>query len=860
MATLPTLNGASPLDADDGSYLTFSQDATETRSSNLDNTPADFGTMDTGLTWEIVYSLTNALTNDTYALAIRIVSGATILAAADSGGTFTQVDPNVNSTLDSTGSDTFAYVNTTADKATWDAATIELRQTHTKNQGFDTTAIQVDYAAFDGTYTTASTNTNVNANTDALTLTEQAATVSLDREIVAGTDALTLTERTATITAPVNTNVLAGTAGLSLTTFGASVGAGTTVAAAVAALTLSVHAATITSYPPAVDEVGTYDGTYLGNPTLGSTALIDDGGADTSVTFDGAGDYVELGSIGSAATLAAAGGTVTIEAWINQDAGGDSLQRIFEKGSSGAAVDGYGMYVEPTTGEVTLAVNGTSVSTSSGLATTGSTHHIVGIIRADGSWNVYVDDTSAGSGAASALPAIPSATANARLGAAAYAASNFFDGRLDEVAIYGDELTTAEITEHYNFGAPTHVTVNAATDALTLTTLAASVGSDTNVSTNVDALTLTTFAAGVSIATQLSATFSTTNADTADADVHVSALSTFSTTNADTASISAHQNIPAGVVALTVTGLQASVGAGVNVQAGTDAMTLTAFPAAVAAGSTIAASTAILTLTTHAAGVRTDTSVSANTASLTLTTYPATLSDDTNVSAGTVSLTLTTFAAGVNAGLNVAAGTDALTLTTYPVAVAAGNSIVASTAVLTLSTLQATVEHDIIVAAGTDALVLATYGATVSLAVSSDTNVAANVDALTLSESAATVAYYPMYLSSALDVVPESRRIQEGDTTAGRMLSSFVVEGGGPVSLINAASVTLTIKEDDNTLILDDGSCEIVDAENGIVEYIATVISLTEGSYRARWEITWTHSAGVSAVPTRSYALVEVTN
>lgn len=153
MADLGTLNGASPINASDDTRHSFTADLTETASFALDNTPADFATMDS-LSWQVEYARANAGGDDQYDLAIRIVNGATILAAADSGGTFQTVATNITNTTDTTSSVTaFSYVNTTANKATWDGASIELQQVYTKTKGADVNNLTVDYVAITGAYT-----------------------------------------------------------------------------------------------------------------------------------------------------------------------------------------------------------------------------------------------------------------------------------------------------------------------------------------------------------------------------------------------------------------------------------------------------------------------------------------------------------------------------------------------------------------------------------------------------------------------------------------------------------------------------------------------------------------------------------
>ena len=155
MTALGTLVPASPLDASDDSRLLFTDDTDETLTRALGDTPVDFGNMDTS-SWLVEYRQ-QGYVNDTLDLDIRIMNGATVLAAADSGGTFESVATGITSTTDVTSSATgFAYENTAASKTTWDGASVELRQTHAASKGSDGCHIEVDYVAITGTYTISS--------------------------------------------------------------------------------------------------------------------------------------------------------------------------------------------------------------------------------------------------------------------------------------------------------------------------------------------------------------------------------------------------------------------------------------------------------------------------------------------------------------------------------------------------------------------------------------------------------------------------------------------------------------------------------------------------------------------------------
>lgn len=89
----------------------------------------------------------------------------------------------------------------------------------------------------------AASDTNVNANVDALILTEQQATVNAETNVNAGVDALTLTESQSTVNA--ETNVNANVANLTLTENQATIKADTSVSAGVDALTLTEQAADV---------------------------------------------------------------------------------------------------------------------------------------------------------------------------------------------------------------------------------------------------------------------------------------------------------------------------------------------------------------------------------------------------------------------------------------------------------------------------------------------------------------------------------------------------------------------------------------------------------------------------------------
>ena len=161
MASLTPLQGALPLDLSDDARLAFTPNTNlEVLTRLLDNMDADFGNMDT-LSWKVEY-LQVGRDDDTVGLDVRIMNGATVLAAADAGGTWVVVDADVTNTTDVTAGPTaFVYVNTAASKTEWDGASVELRQNWSKSKGGDGVHIEVDFAEFTGTYTVVAASQTV---------------------------------------------------------------------------------------------------------------------------------------------------------------------------------------------------------------------------------------------------------------------------------------------------------------------------------------------------------------------------------------------------------------------------------------------------------------------------------------------------------------------------------------------------------------------------------------------------------------------------------------------------------------------------------------------------------------------------
>jgi len=150
-------------------------------------------------------------------------------------------------------------------------------------------------------------------------------------------------------------------------------------------------------------------------------------------------------------------------------------------------------------------------------------------------------------------------------------------------------------------------------------------------------------------------------------DTTVNATTDALTLTEQAATITYDVNVSAGTDALSLTEYAATVSLGVDVQANTDALTLTEYAASITYDVDVQAGTDTLTLTENAATISYDIDVQATTDALTLIEYAATITtgSDVLVSANTDALTLTEQQATITYDVEVLASTDVLNLTEY---------------------------------------------------------------------------------------------------------------------------------------------------------------------------------------------------
>ncbi len=194
----------------------------------------------------------------------------------------------------------------------------------------------------------------------------------------------------------------------------------------------------------AADEIASNDGIYIGSPTLGVAGLLDQD-TDTAVTFDGTDDNV---FVTFAAALNAA--EFSIEAWANPDVLGAGTDRVIYD-SRGPSSTGFVLFLNSSDEwEFEVFDGATSVSVTI-AATHDVTQHLVGTYDGTDA-RLYLDGVLAAGPTSVTLDPNPSTEQRIGVANSSGGASDFFEGTIDEVAVYSDDLAASVIATHNRVG------------------------------------------------------------------------------------------------------------------------------------------------------------------------------------------------------------------------------------------------------------------------------------------------------------------------------------------------------------------------------------------------------------------------
>ena len=162
-----------------------------------------------------------------------------------------------------------------------------------------------------------------------------------------------------------------------------------------------------------------------------------------SVDLDGANDYIQLGNDSSLSIS----GALSITAWVKFDSL-TGYPMILSK-RAGASSHAYQFY---STGSKINYNNGTIVQ-SSGTITTGTWTHIGVTFDGSGGVSFYINGSSAGT--ATAASSNPTNSGSLTIGKAYN--GNYFNGKIDEVALFNSALSSSQVASIYNSGVPGNI-------------------------------------------------------------------------------------------------------------------------------------------------------------------------------------------------------------------------------------------------------------------------------------------------------------------------------------------------------------------------------------------------------------------
>jgi PKD repeat protein len=200
-----------------------------------------------------------------------------------------------------------------------------------------------------------------------------------------------------------------------------------------------------TSGTKATDSAGTSNGSITGGVTLGvAGALASD--TDTAMQFDGKSGYV---SVPDKTTLDFSG-DFTIEAWAKPTAlNGIGGAIVHKGGATGYPVWQYRLGI--TSGNKwrgTVFVGNTNVIvTDPGTPSTTAWTYLV-MTKAGNTLTLYVNAVAVATTTIGG--AVNTSTGILAIGRTGASSSDYFSGRIDEVAVYGTALTPARIQAHYS--------------------------------------------------------------------------------------------------------------------------------------------------------------------------------------------------------------------------------------------------------------------------------------------------------------------------------------------------------------------------------------------------------------------------
>jgi len=178
---------------------------------------------------------------------------------------------------------------------------------------------------------------------------------------------------------------------------------------------------------------------------------------DISFDFDGANDYLTRATIGSLET------TGSVSAWVKLDsmsANGFIFQLRAESGTNDQIILLWNNASAVIRGNVKFGGTTNVVDSGSGLENDGNWHHVVftwmsgSKTASDNYTRIYIDGSETDNDAIGNTWADASAPAELVIGRNSIQSNAYFNGHINDVAIFSDVLTSGEVSSIYNEGVP----------------------------------------------------------------------------------------------------------------------------------------------------------------------------------------------------------------------------------------------------------------------------------------------------------------------------------------------------------------------------------------------------------------------
>jgi hypothetical protein len=201
------------------------------------------------------------------------------------------------------------------------------------------------------------------------------------------------------------------------------------------------------------DELGANPGTAQGGTQFGQTGALSTD-ADTAVGFDGQTGCVEIGN--AVVFRFGASSSFTLEAWISPDTLIGTVRHIVAKsGNDGAAAAGMGYALDILDTQAQLRLlsgdgTGDSFRSAGTIQTDVFTHVVATLDGATSIAAIYLNGTPAGSRVVTTEPGVTSSPLAIGCRFQGTTPTDFFDGLVDEVAVYDKVLSPERVQAHYD--------------------------------------------------------------------------------------------------------------------------------------------------------------------------------------------------------------------------------------------------------------------------------------------------------------------------------------------------------------------------------------------------------------------------